>query len=731
MKEPTHGGEMSRGEDSRQATEQPRMPDRASAGSDDDRTRLRGFEFLDGYSSSVNRLIDDFYIPALDRSRRYDRAAGYFSSSLLALAPLAFAGFVERGGRMRLLCSPHLTARDMEVFLQDPPPGTDTTAEVAVASLRALVESSDVEASLVACLSSLVHSGHLELQFVVPAIGNGLFHDKVGVLEDVHGDALSFVGSANETGAAWSGYGNHEQFEVFESWRGYDSASRVRRHKLDFDEMWLGLRRGLKLYKADKCREILREISHPEPPTVALQKLRQTLAAAKDTSPAPVKRPLRNYQNQVLDNWASNGNLGIVSFATGGGKTLTAIEAIDRWTAQGLPCLVLVPSRLLHSQWVTELKAVLPSDAAILLAGAGSSKARWMSRLDAYTRSNLDLGRRIVVSTYDTATSADFLERVRGGDHLLVVADEVHNAGAPQNRESLPLLKAGGRLGLSATPERFNDPDGTKAIFDYFGPVLQPVFTIPDAISARVLVPYDYHFATCQLNDDEQLRWDELTIKVSKDIARNDGKLSDYGFLLLQQRARISKSAAQKSVIACEILELNYSPGDRWLVYCATIEHLQEVRAAVRPLKLPVLEYHSSNMPSHTATLDYFTREGGVLLAVKCLDEGIDIPAVNKAIILASSTNPREYVQRRGRVLRKFQGKYSADVFDVLVTESDGAALSMSEVTRAREFASESRNSSATAYLDDLIMRTELNRKPTAVDIDLENTTTNDGDNYA
>ena len=151
------------------------------------------------------------------------------------------------------------------------------------------------------------------------------------------------------------------------------------------------------------------------------------------------------------------------------------------------------------------------------------------------------------------------------------------------------------------------------------------------------------------------------------------------------------------------MISQNYAPGDRWLVYCSDSEHLREVREDLEGLDLDLLEYHSQDSGNHEATLNYFTNRGGVLLAIKCLDEGIDIPLINRALILASSTNPREYVQRRGRVLRRTPGKYSSRIFDVLVVGDDGRAITPSEVVRAMEFAGDARNVGASIYLESLL----------------------------
>lgn len=654
--------------------------------------------FQENYSSSGSSLLADFYVPAITASLEYDRATGYFSSALLALAPLAFSGFVGRGGKIRLLCSPHLSEADADAILALAADHRPVTMEVVASSLASMVHGTQLESRAVACLRALIDSGSLEIKFVT-AGRNGLFHDKIGVFRDGYGRKLSFIGSANETAAAWSGFANHEQIEAFPDWVGESEARRCARHEDQFEETWLGLRRGLIVTSSQDAADVIRQIVPSEPLEHIVEALRE---ATENATFNPQEISLRPYQSQALASWEAQRNRGVVAFATGGGKTRTALEAIRRWVESGRPALILVPSELLHSQWQEEIIALL-GNPAMLLVGAGHSRDWWSRRLSDYSRNDSALGARLILSTYQSAATNRFLELLSDGDHLLVVADEVHGIGAPDTRRILREVSAGGRLGLSATPERFGDPVGSALIFDYFGPVLEPEFTLRDALDANVLVPYEYDFITCRLTEDEQERWDDLSHRVAKDIARNDGQLSEFALHLLRQRARISKSAEGKAKIARTVLLENYQDGDRWLVYCSDVNHLREVRAEIEDLAFDVLEYHSQDAGDHSATLDYFTARGGVLLAIKCLDEGIDIPLINRALILASSTNPREYIQRRGRVLRRSPGKYGAQLFDVIVVNDQDKAITQSEAIRAMDFAKDARNVGPLLYLEELL----------------------------
>jgi superfamily II DNA or RNA helicase len=278
----------------------------------------------------------------------------------------------------------------------------------------------------------------------------------------------------------------------------------------------------------------------------------------------------------------------------------------------------------------------------------------------------------------------------------MVAADEVHNFGSTLNREMATWLSAGAKLGMSATPERKWDEVGTRAIFDYFGRKLEPEFTLEDALEAGVLSEYDYFFEQCSLTEDEDDAWADLTQQYVQAWLAAGKKVTKRVTDILIARSRIAKAAEHKTAITVDILEKNFHQDDRWLVYCESIGHLDEVANAIAEAKIPglqVLEYHSRNASEHTQAIQFLSNTGGVMLAVKCLDEGVDLPRVNKAIIMASSTNPREYIQRRGRVLRKHPDKLSAQIYDILTFRAfEDAPTTCGEIERALHFSKNARN---------------------------------------
>jgi superfamily II DNA or RNA helicase len=172
------------------------------------------------------------------------------------------------------------------------------------------------------------------------------------------------------------------------------------------------------------------------------------------------------------------------------------------------------------------------------------------------------------------------------------------------------------------------------------------------------------------------------------------------------------KQASAKSRTAIEIIKSSYRPGQAWLVYCDSQAQLTEVLTLLRAHGYDASEYHSSMQGSRVETMGYFRERGGILVAIRCLDEGVDIPTVSHALILASSSNEREHVQRRGRVLRRAPGKFSAAIHDVLVSlEREGEQRVIdADLSRAAAFARLARNESVRQELAALARRTRASR---------------------
>lgn len=666
---------------------------------------LRDIHWKHRYTSSTDSLVDSFYAPALGASCNYDRASGFFRSTVFLLAGGAVSAFALRGGTARILCSPNLSGSDIEAIAA----GVRAAEAAEEAVLRELTETlkdQDAQGPL-KVLSALLGLEALEIRFALR--NGGMFHDKLGIFTDERGDRVSFSGSINETLSGWSR--NHEAFEVFPSWT--RDADRVDEHVEFFEHAWHGDAEGVEVFSAPEA--LVKKILQAGPPdpeallraNAAKESFRKEVDEDSATGPSPQQARLFEHQVEGMQSFLEAGNKGVLKHATGSGKTMTGLRIAEQWLRDGGSALILVPSLLLLDQWDSEISLILADlDPPVLLAGGRHHRWRKNGLLEIFTGGAED--RCITVATMQTTVSPAFRRGVAGGGHLLLIADEVHRMGSSQNR-ALMTIEAGGRLGLSATPERYGDPAGTAAIFEYFGEILSPEFGIEDAIRTGRLTPYEYLVHVVSMSEEETEDWETITKSIGRIIARYNGKVpspipSDLKFALIN-RSRIAKNARSKAPKAASIVTEAYKSGQHWLVYCDNRHQMAEVREHLKGNGVDSYEYHSAMEGDRDETIGRFERDGGVIVAIRCLDEGVDIPALSHAVILASSQNPREFIQRRGRVLRTAPNKHKAVIHDLLVkppSPDSGDALATAELTRAIEFAEFAMNLGASTALEKL-----------------------------
>lgn len=660
-----------------------------------------GFERLSldtQYRTGERDPVEFFYRPCLSLAVCYARAVGYFRSSIFVIVGEPFLAFARRGGTVRLVCSPSITEEDANAIATGYAQRDDVIATALSRDIEALLADGAL-ASRTKVLATLIKCGALDVRLAIRGNAAGIYHEKLGIFTDSADQRVSFVGSANETWSAWHADGNHESIEVFREWVNDVEAARVQGHAAHFERLWEGKVAGVDT------------ISFPEAQRKQLLTVAEAsiddIAWAAPSRHIPRRAPLP-HQLAAIEAWENAGCRGIFEHATGSGKTFTAIIAIRRHLALGKPALVLVPSQLLLDQWREEIEQEIP-EATLLVAGGGNSKWNVRGRLRSHTSSAIDV-QRIVVATMQTAATEAFLREIRGGPHLLFVADEVHQLGSPFNARAM-LIESGASLGLSATPVRAGDAEGTARIIDRFGPIILPTITLNDAIKSGRLVEYEYHPHPVHLDEQEAGEWKKLTCQISLEVARSvkdDAglrRLTDKARMLLIRRTRIAKKAKVKPGLVAGIIARGFSAGQSWLVYCEDSAQLGETMARLVDLGLRPIEYHTGMSGDRNAAMEWFRKFGGVLVSIKCLDEGVDIPAVSHAFILASSQNPRQFIQRRGRVLRKSPGKDLAVIHDAIVIPVDGndepeqISLLKSELARALQFADSALNRGAGAQL--------------------------------
>ena len=680
--------------------------------------RLSELRLKTAYHKGRDDIARDFYLPSMKRATQLDRAVAYFRSSAFIISWPALRSFVADGGSFRILCSQVLADADIEALNEGYSGRVD---QELAARFQAEVEGMLADPVLRAparVLAALVANGSLELQIAVLSnqqmrgASGRIFHDKLGIFRDGFGNRVMFKGSMNETWNGLSADGNLESVDVAASWMGRRDLERTNFEEAYFEELWRHDYPGLVVRPfPEVAREEFVKAADPnwEETVDALLNTQQGA-----TAPDARGRVLKGHQASGLASWEANGRRGILAFATGAGKTFTAISAIrDSFVRLSEPVLIVVPDQTLFAQWYDELvETTADLDAQILRAGAGHSRWRvhvrnWLAPSERH---------RIVLATVQTASSADFLSEIPTNRETFIVADEVHRLGSRKYRALLGDDRFGARLGLSATPERYGDPEGTNALLGFFGGVLEPRYTLEDAIRDQVLTPYFYRPHTVRLTHEEADGWQRLAADAARLRARlNSGDPTPGLAQKLQNRliarARIVKHASAKVELAADVLRNEFEEGQRWLIFCEDSGQLAAVTAALTSQGQTVRPYHSAMDGDREQTLRWLSRRGGVVTAIRCLDEGVDIPAVTHALILASSRNPREFVQRRGRVLRKAAGKALAFVHDAIVLppaeashgesedEPDHDSMTTGELVRAIEFAQYADNPASAADL--------------------------------
>ncbi|MFF4631577.1 DEAD/DEAH box helicase family protein [Streptomyces griseorubiginosus] len=654
------------------------------------------------YTSDADNIAEEFYNPCLREAVSYDRITGFFSSTVFHLIQSGLEDFfMSQSGTMRILCSPRLSSTDADSLAYGYS-ARDNTELVAALSgeLAQLLNSSRADTARL--LAALVGSGRLDIRLArvtsTASVNNKrMFHDKVGIFQDTFGDIVGFRGSLNESYLGLSPEGNIESVDVWPSWEGGRDALRASHAVARFERLWEGVVPGVTVIGLpDEIQRELQRVAEDADLEALLRDLARGHSTRADSTGYSLGGiQLHNHQSQAIQAWEGKNRIGLLAHATGSGKTITGLYAIHSALRQGLTPLILVPSKLLLEQWAEQVRDLL--GARVLLVGGGNNQWSRSSAL----RATIESGRRyVVIAVLNSASRPAFRAQLRPVvKNVFTVVDEAHRMGSPEFRTILDWLDTPWRLGLSATPERANDPEGTEAIFNYFGGVVH-CYTLKHALDDGILAPYVYYPSWVGLTEDEQVRWDQLTVEIRRRyaISRAPGAKPDSGDQLrrkLIERARIAKGACNKVPKAADLVSQHYNPEakQKWLIYCDNQSQMTQVRQALESRGVHSWEYHSQMAGDPEATLRLFDMSGGIIVAIKCLDEGVDIPSATHALILASSRNPREFIQRRGRILRRSPHKAVATLMDVLVLPESvdrgdpSWSLVVGELSRASEFA--------------------------------------------
>ncbi|WP_242462915.1 DEAD/DEAH box helicase family protein [Persephonella atlantica] len=636
-------------------------------------------------NTSDNNLVEDFYIPLLKESIEYRRGVGFFSSGWFRMVSKGVIYLVENGGRLKIITSPILSKEDYEALITGSKARQDETLYISISnSIQDFRKS--LEEDTLSAIAWMIADEILEIKFAVPRNKlTGDFHDKFGIFIDAEGNKVAFSGSPNES---IQGFQNYESIKIFPSWRDPISQEIAEAEYNRFETLWYDEDPNLKVFSIpEAAKEEILKLRTKERP----YKKEVILKAFKENKfPTP-----RNYQKEAVENWIKNGYKGLFEMATGTGKTLTSIFAINEYIKkkENVFIVVLVPFIHLVDQWEKDLK--LLSENIVKCYG---NKKNWLFDLKSkiILQNKNKIKNLIVISTIQTATKEEFIEAIHKSTvPNMIVVDECHYAGAPKYSKVLdPLFEA--RIGLSATPIRMWDEVGNIKIEDFFS---KTVFKFPleKAIKEGYLTPYEYHPILVELTDEEFREYEKYSEKLAK-ILSND-KLTDEEKekkieRILIERANILNKARNKLFELNKLIKqfnsLKYS-----LFYCAPSQ-IEVVFDILRNENIVVSKFTAQESnEERKLILDKFTRgEIEAIVAMKCLDEGVDVPATKYAFLLASSTNTRQFIQRRGRILRKYPGKEKAFVYDFIAIPpievkitSHTRQIMRRELQRFREFA--------------------------------------------
>jgi superfamily II DNA or RNA helicase len=605
------------------------------------------------------------------------------------------AHLIENDGKILLLASPTLTEDDEQAIRQGYDSRRDvveTAAKRALSDLEEYIRTSQLEA-----LSWLIAEERMEVKLATCSTGGGIYHEKFGIFTDALNNRVAFTGSGNATRGGL--VANYESLFVFWSWG--NTQERVRDLEEKFEELWTSNQNvpGVEVYDFTEFTKDLLKIYRPQyRPRSDPNEEGESIAPSMPSSP-PTGRPtephgveLRPYQRAVVDDWFQKDRRGLLKMATGMGKTYAALALLSRLSRDDTlrAAIIVCPFKHLVRQWKKECQqwGMQP-----ILAFEGETT--WRSKLwDTLISVNSRPEQFVSVITTNATFSGDkFQDLLRQfpSEETVLVVDEVHNIGAEKYVNTLP-EKINWRLGLSATPERWFDEEGTDRLNDYFGPTLKPELTLKDGLAGGFLCPYLYYPILVKLTDEET----ETHREISKLIARIGADGAERGRQsLFQKRARLLASAANKMEALRHIMKNGYQEEKFMLFYCGDgtvteeagsgeqrqVDRVVQLLGYELNIKVASYTYKDSTEQREVkrSQLENGTLQG--LVAIRCLDEGVDIPVVRMGVLLASSTNPRQFIQRRGRLLRKAPGKDVAEIYDMVVVPASGSELTRSERT--------------------------------------------------
>ena len=714
---------------------------------------IKVYYSTDSYSDRKRGLIEDFFIPCLKNSVKYDRISAFYSSYTLIYLFQGIKKFVANIGKMRLLlgCIP---SRDFKV-------ANDTERKKYyeddfIERLLDVNEISEKELkrSIIRLFAWLLDRGYLEIKlgFIINqygelasekeikiALSHGMLHDKQGIFTDTDNNIIGFIGSLNETPKALLGHS--DSITIFKSWRLHQDEQNNEHLKAiidQFNRFWNNkgnrlrafhlpdesLKRITKYAPVDFPEEdykIVNDFYRKTEQKIPFEKLKISKGEMQEEIWKDPKYPFSDiiwYKPQKLgfEKWVENQKNGILAIATGVGKTLIAIRAIYEFLKENNSnkkiVTIIVPDNL-ALQWKEELKSFIFDKLGVEFAHLSfliSIKTGMVikSKLILLKKVLKTYKKNIIIAYYNTFIKKiiPLINSLEVNHEILLVADEVHEMGTKLRMDKFYNFHPDFRLGLSATPIRQFDIEGTEFIENYFSGTIYR-YSIGEAINDGYLCPYNYYPLFYELTDEELSYYTTMSKQIfakEKELNEIEDKilvklLKKEKELLTINRKRIIKKAENKLPILRDILIDLQKSGDIYysLIYVEDESQLIPVISLLEDLSIryEVIIQDVDPVERQEIIKRFENRQTQVILAEKILDQGVNIRALKTGIFLSSTVNERQYIQRRGRLLRTFPGKEMAHIYDFISLEKSV----LGELRRAKIFYNDCNNKYETFQL--------------------------------
>ena len=658
-----------------------------------------------------------FFTDALSNSSNFDLGLGFFSTASFNVLSTGFAKFISNGGTMRLYINQYLSEEDYVAITTLPVETLDRKLIADFESMRNLLSKRDKH--FFNCLSYLISTNRISIKVVVPKKG-GIAHQKFGIFTDKLGDKIAFSGSTNFTASAL--LRNLETIDCFTSWENVDSKKRIESSESDFNDVFNGISDAIWVYEPIAFKEHIKT-TYISPDIEQLLAEEETLINSLKSSNATNFTPYEietketeepqfpyttgpfEYQIEAYKEWVKRGYKGIFAMATGTGKTITSLNCVleEYKKSKEYRLLILVPTLDLAMQWVGEVKKFNYKN--IFEVGGDTDWRASLTKL----KNDFEWGIHsnfVIISTYDSFVNEVFQKILYTlCDGMILIADEAHNVGRNQVKtvfENLPIEK---RIALSATPRRAYDIEGTQAVERFFAD-LEPYcysYSMEKAIKNKRLMEYLYFPKLAYLSAEEMTQYCKLTKVLlqyfDKDL--NSFKSSPEVTELLMKRKRIIHKAQDKYRVFEQIVDelVNNKKAKYCFVYAPEgkdyrVDEFQRIIETLKNIvntkysKIRTNTYVGGDKDKKEKLQSFADGQIDMMFAMKCLDEGVDVPRAEVGIFTSSTGNPRQFIQRRGRLLRTHPDKRFARIYDIIVVpdfgllpgDSDTYAMERSQV---------------------------------------------------